>query len=124
MESQYQKWVTLSFGLSAGLLGYLFWAALGSLIAFYDLESRVRDVGLIGRASALGVGVLAFVIIYRNRALTQLMHEVVAELARVSWPLPRETLRTTWVVIFMVVISGLILGILDFIWVQLLKWVL
>jgi preprotein translocase subunit SecE len=52
------------------------------------------------------------------------MNEVMVELSRVTWPTQKETTTSTIVVIVMVVISGLILGFLDYLWTALLKLVL
>ncbi|OFZ55570.1 MAG: preprotein translocase subunit SecE [Bdellovibrionales bacterium RIFOXYC1_FULL_54_43] len=51
------------------------------------------------------------------------MNEVMMELSRVSWPTQKETSSATMVVVIMVMISGMVLGFLDYLWTVLLKWV-
>ncbi|OFZ19284.1 MAG: preprotein translocase subunit SecE [Bdellovibrionales bacterium GWB1_55_8] len=52
------------------------------------------------------------------------MNEVMVELSRVSWPTQKETTSATMIVLVMVIISGVLLGFLDYLWTVLLKWVL
>jgi preprotein translocase subunit SecE len=52
------------------------------------------------------------------------MNEVAMELSRVSWPTQKETTAATFMVIIMVVISGMVLGFFDYLWTVLLKWIL
>ncbi len=124
MESQHQKWVTLSYLTVAGLFGYLVFSMGGKLASFYDLEAKIRNIDLILRAASAVLGALLFVILYRHDEVNQFMNEVMAELGRVAWPTQKETASSTFVVIVMVLISGTVLGLLDFVWIQLLKRVL
>jgi len=124
MESQHQKWVNLSFLFAAILLGYIVFSFSGKIVAIYDLETRVRNVELVLRGISLLAGALLFFGLYRSERTNQFMNEVVVELTRVIWPTPRDTVSATFVVIVMVLISGIILGLLDYVWIQLMKWVL
>ncbi|OFZ85855.1 MAG: preprotein translocase subunit SecE [Bdellovibrionales bacterium RIFOXYD1_FULL_55_31] len=51
------------------------------------------------------------------------MNEVMMELSRVSWPTQKETSSATMVVVIMVMISGMVLGFLDYLWTELLRLV-
>ena len=124
MESEHQKWVNLSFLAAAILFGYIVFSTAGKIVGAYDLEARVRNIDLILRSiSALAGGVL-FLALYKNEQANQFMNEVLVELSRVTWPTQRDTRSATVVVIIMVMISGMVLGLLDYCWVQLLKWIL
>jgi preprotein translocase subunit SecE len=124
MESQYQKWVNLSYLMLAVLFGYIVFSAAGKIVGAYDLETRVRNIELILRGASFIAGAILFLILYRHDQVNQFMNEVMAELARVTWPTQKDTTSATFIVIVMVVISGIVLGLLDYCWVQLLKWVL
>ncbi|MBI2712066.1 MAG: preprotein translocase subunit SecE [Bdellovibrio sp.] len=124
MESQHQKWVNLSYLLAAVLLGYIVFSVAGKVVAAYDLETRVRNVELILRGASVGVGALLFIGLYRNQQANQFMNEVVVELSRVVWPPQKDTTSSTFIVIIMVLVSGLFLALLDYTWVQLMKWIL
>jgi preprotein translocase subunit SecE len=124
MESQYQKWVNLSYLLFAGLVGYVIFSGAGHFAGAYDLEARVKNVDLIIRGGALLIGAIVFFVLYRNEQANQFMNEVVTELARVTWPTQKETSNATIIVLVAVVVSGMVLGLLDYIWTSLLKLVL
>jgi preprotein translocase subunit SecE len=124
MESQYKKWVNLSYLAVSVLLGYLVFALAINVVATYDLEARVRNVELIVRGVSVLAGAILFIILYRNEEANQFMNEVMSELSRVTWPMPKDTTASTFIVIVMVLISGMILGLLDFLWVRLLKEIL
>lgn len=124
MESQHQKWVNLSYLAVAVLVGYIFFALSFKLIGTYDIEARVRNIELIVRVLSIVIGAILFLVLYRNDRANQFMNEVVVELGRVTWPASRETASATGIVIVMVLISGLLLGFLDYVWTALLKWVL
>jgi preprotein translocase subunit SecE len=124
MENQHQKWVNLSYLAFALLVGYISFSVLGKIVGAYDLETRIRNVDLILRGSAIAVGAVLFIVLYKNDKANQFMNEVVVELSRVTWPTQKDTSSATLIVIIMVVISGVVLGFLDYCWVQLLKWVL
>jgi preprotein translocase subunit SecE len=124
MESQHQKWVNLSYLTVAVLLAYIVFSLAGKVVGAYDLEARIHSIDLVLRGVSVAAGAILFVVLYRNDQVNQFMNEVVVELSRVTWPTQKDTTSATFVVIVMVIISGMILGLLDYCWVQLLKWVL
>ena len=124
MESQHQKWVNVSYLLAAVLLGYIVFSVAGKVVAAYDLETRIKNVEMILRGASVASGALLFLGLYRNDQANQFMNEVVVELSRVVWPSQKDTTSNTFIVIIMVVVSGLFLALLDYTWVQLMKWIL
>ncbi len=124
MESQHQKWVTVSYLAAAALFGYIVFSMSGKVVSFYDLEVKIRNIGLILRVASVLLGVLVFIVLSRNDDVNQFMNEVMTELSRVAWPTQKETASSTFVVIVMVLISGTVLGLLDFVWIQMLKRIL
>lgn len=124
MEGQNQKWVNLSYLALAALLGFLVSAFMAKVVGIYDLEARVRNIDLIVRGLSVLAGAILFFALWRNEKVNQFMNEVVVELSRVTWPTQKETTSATMIVIVMVVVSGMILGLLDYLWTTLLKWVL
>ena len=124
MENQQQKWVTLSFVAASALLAFLVFSFGQKIAGAYDWEARFRNVemGLQGLSIVLGLGLFAF--LYRSDAVNQFMAEVVVELSRVSWPTQKETRAATLLVVVMVLISGVFLGLLDYLWTILLKWII
>jgi len=124
MENQYQKWVNLSYLAVAALVAYIVFAMGNQVAGMYDLETRFKDIGLMVRGASLLAGAVLFFILWKHEQANQFMNEVMVELSRVTWPTQKETTSGTIVVIVMVLISGVILGFLDFVWTRLLQWVL
>ncbi|MFN7684153.1 MAG: preprotein translocase subunit SecE [Oligoflexia bacterium] len=124
MENQQQKWVTLSYLAVAILLSFVVLSLGQKLVGAYDLEARVRNIELILRGGSILLGAVLFFGLYRSQQATQFVSEVVVELSRVTWPTQKETSAATVLVIVMVLISGLFLGFLDYLWTVLLKWVI
>jgi preprotein translocase SecE subunit len=124
MESQFQKWVNLSYLATAALLGYLVFTLSAKIVGTYDLETRLHNVGLIIQIASVAIAAIAFWILYSNDNANQFMNEVMLELSRVTWPTQKETTSATIVVIIMVLISGAILGLLDYFWTYLMKLVI
>jgi len=123
MEKQHQKWVNLSYLLIAIFAYYVFFVSTQRIAAAYDLEVTIRNIDLIVRILSFVVGGICFGVLYRNAKINTFMNEVVQELSRVTWPGQKETTNATVVVIIMVMISGMILGFLDYLWTKLLQLV-
>jgi preprotein translocase SecE subunit len=124
MESQFQKWVNLSYLAVAALLGYLVLTLVTKVVGTYDLETRVRNIELIVQIGSVVCAGILFFILYRNDTANQFMNEVMLELSRVTWPTTKETTSATIVVIIMVLISGMALGLMDYCWTSLMKMIL
>jgi len=123
MENRFQKWVTVSYVAMAVLVGFLASALSWKLAAVYDLETRIRNIDLVVRGVSLLAGLIVFFVLARHKQATQFMNEVMIELSRVSWPTQKETSSATFIVIVMVIISGIFLGLLDTLWTKLLQMV-
>ena len=49
--------------------------------------------------------------------------ETIGELRKVNWPTPKQAWRLTKIVIVVIIIMGILLGGLDFIFTKLIGWV-
>jgi preprotein translocase subunit SecE len=124
METQHQKWVNLSYLVFAALIAYVISAAATQVSAVLDLETRIRSIDMVIRIGTLVLGGLIFLFLYKNEKTNTFMNEVVSELERVTWPTQKETVSATIVVIIMVLISGMVLGFMDFAWTKLLQMII
>jgi preprotein translocase subunit SecE len=124
MENQYQKWVNLSYLVLAVLVGYIVFSLSITISATLDLETKVRNIDLVIRGLSVLIGGVLFLFLNRHQATNQFMNEVVVELSRVTWPTQKETSSATFVVMIMVLISGVFLWIIDSVWVAVLKYIL
>jgi len=122
MESQLQRWVNLAYLAFAALVAYLLLSGTSWMLAFYNLETRNTQLWL--RVGAVVVAAAVFAGLYFHERTNQFMNEVMVELSRVTWPTARDTSSATFVVIVMVLISGFVLGVFDWICVGMMNWVL
>ena len=109
---------------AAALLGYVVFAMSFKFAGMYDLETRIRHVDLVVRGVSVVASAVLSVALWRNDKANQFMNEVMVELSRVTWPTQKDTSSATIVVVIMVLISGMVLGLLDYFWTALMKWVL
>ena len=124
MENSNNKTVLIVFGAFSVLIGYLIFAGLFKLAGVYDFEAKVKNIDLVIRLASMAIGALLFFVLYKNDTANQFMHETVTELTRVTWPTSKETLSATWVVLIMVLVTGLILGMFDKFWTLVIQWIL
>jgi len=124
MENTNQKWVNVAFLAFSVLIGYILFVALFKLAGVYDFEAKVKNIDLVIRLVSMGLGAVLFLGLYKNESANQFMHEVVTELSRVTWPTNKETVSATFVVLIMVLITGLILGLVDKFWTLVIQWIL
>lgn len=124
METQNQKWVNLSYLVVAALLGYLVFAGGMYLSGLLDWETKIRNIELVIRVTSIAAGGLLFLVLYRNEGSNTFMNEVVLELSKVTWPTQRETASATFIVIVMVLLSGVVLWFFDSLWTTLLQYIL
>ena len=124
MENSNQKWVSVTFLAFSILIGYIVFAGLFKLAGVYDFEAKVKNIDLVIRLVSMGIGALLFLILFKNESANQFMHETVTELSRVTWPTHKETISSTWVVVIMVLVTGMILGLLDKFWTLVIQWIL
>jgi preprotein translocase subunit SecE len=92
----------------AGLVGFYYFAG--------EWSAALRVVALL--ASFVAAGLVAAVT-HTGRNLRVFIAESQFELRKVVWPTRDETLRTTGVIVVVVIIISLILGLIDL----MLKWI-
>ena len=124
METQNQKWVSVSFLSVAILVAYMLFAAVLKLSGIFDFEAKVHNFELIARLGSIAIGLAIFIGLYKWNSANQFMNEVVDELVQVTWPSRKETLSSTWVVIIFVIVMSGVLSIIDWVWTTLVQWVL
>ncbi len=60
----------------------------------------------------------------RGNPVTRYLRETVAELKKVTWPARPDALRLTGLVLVIVIISSLVLGALDYIFAQVVRFLI
>ncbi len=124
MDNQKRKWVQLSYLFVSGLTGYVFFNILTTIAATYDLEARFHQIDWFIRGVSFFIAVVVYVVLNRHKKVNDFMNEVILELSRVTWPTQKDTSSATVVVVIMVIISGMFLGFLDYVWTQVIRWII
>ena len=86
---------------------------LGGIVGYYwfiDMAAWQRWLGVL---AAIGVGVAVFMTSAQGQATWRFIQSARIELRKVVWPTRQETLQTTLVIIFFVVILGVFFWLLD-----------
>ncbi len=60
----------------------------------------------------------------RGNPVTRYLRETNAELKKVSWPTRQDAMQLTGLVLVVVVISSAVLGLLDYVFAQLVRFVI
>jgi preprotein translocase SecE subunit len=105
------RWVQMTF-MAVGLL--LLWVLDKVITIGWDrfAEPKPTVVTLV----AAVVATIVTLILYRNEKISRVSHEIVGELAKVSWPSRKETQVSTVVVIITSIIAAAIVGAFDAAW--------
>lgn len=124
LEQQSKKWLYLVY-LILGCTGvYLVHRVLGGVA--YLAKFAVGDVIGVPMTVlvALALCAVGVVFAYKRTAADAFSQEVLVELSKVAWPSRKETSASIVIVVFVVIFFGVYLGLLDFAWTSLLKYVL
>jgi len=105
------RWVQLAYMVLALLTLWVFDKVIISIWARFA-EPNTTLATLIAGVLALLLATVA----YRHEKANRVSREVVAELARVTWPSREETRTSTVVVIVTSIIAAIILGAFDAVW--------
>jgi preprotein translocase subunit SecE len=99
--------------------------AVAGVFAFYWFTNQ-WPVAVRGLAVAAGLvlGALVFLTTAKGREVREFLGESRFELRKVVWPSRQEAMRTTWVVIVVVIAVSLILAGFDFVIQIIVKWLL
>lgn len=98
---------------------------VAGVFAFYWFENQWA-VAVRGLAVAAGLvlGALVFLATAKGREVREFLGESRFELRKVVWPSRQQAMRTTWVVIAVVIAVSLILAGFDFVIQIIVKWLL
>jgi preprotein translocase subunit SecE len=97
----------------AVVLGYTTKVAMDRVMTYMDIYVRSMGLQVVISILPILVGVAAAYITYRIEKVRNYLLEVIAEVKKVVWPNKKETWGATVVVIIAVIISGIVLGLFD-----------
>lgn len=124
MDNNQQKWVNLSFVAASLLLAYVLFVLATKFSVILDFEGRIGSLDKIIMGGAFAVGLGFFIALSKSGKATNFMQEVVAEISKVTWPTTDETFKATIAVLIAVTIAGVVLWLVDSLWVYLIGLVL
>lgn len=106
-----ERWIQLCFVVAALTLIWLFDHLISGIwYIFADPDEALVSAG------AVVAGIAGAIMLYRQRATYSLVHDVVDELAKVTWPTRKETSQSTVVVVVTSIVAALMLFLFDSVW--------
>ncbi|HFD79493.1 MAG TPA: preprotein translocase subunit SecE [Gammaproteobacteria bacterium] len=85
----------------------------GGIVAFYWFEDQSLLVRVLGLLAITGVAVAVASQTATGRSIWRFVAETRTEVRKVVWPTRAETTQTTLAVLFVVVLMGVVLWLLD-----------
>jgi preprotein translocase subunit SecE len=106
-----ERWIQLCFVVAALILIWLSDHLItGIWYIFADPNEALVTTG------AVVVGILGAIVLYQHRPTYTLVHDVVEELSKVTWPTRKETSQSTVVVVLTSIVAALMLFMFDSVW--------
>jgi len=118
------KILTVSFLLAGAIVGIVVNALFTAFAASFAPIARAYSVEILRHGLPVGLALLTFALLQFNQTALVYADEVVSEIKKVVWPSKKDTSAMTIVVSVMLLISGIILGMFDFISQEVVKIVL
>lgn len=100
-------------------LGFALLIIVVSIAGYYYFAEHSKLMRVLGILAAVGVAIGIAYTTEMGRNVWSFLHDAQIEVRKVVWPTRQETIQTTMVVIFMVVLVGLFLWLLD----MFLSWI-
>jgi len=108
---------------AAKFAGVALCIALG-IGAFYYLDNSGRVVRLLALLGPLIAAVALFLVTAQGRSLVSFGRETQIEIRKVVWPTRQETIKTTGIIIAIVIVTALFLWMLDLLLGGFTRWLL
>lgn len=115
MDQTNKKVITVSFIGAGALTAYVLSVILQLLQASVSFFARLAENDLFTHGLPVGAGILVFLYLQFNPKTVKWAEEVVVEIRKMVWGTMKDTVAITIAVCIMVIISGVVLGLLDFV---------
>ncbi|MBN1114701.1 MAG: preprotein translocase subunit SecE [Oligoflexia bacterium] len=119
-----KKILSLVFLVCAALVWFLSTRLLFYVSGYFQLMEGYSWSLLVNRIVPVILGIITYVVLYRITKIKEYAVEVINEVKKVVWPGKKETWGATVVVIIAVIVSGIVLGIFDWVSSSLLRLIL
>jgi preprotein translocase subunit SecE len=118
-----KKWINSFIAVVSILTGFITIRFVEQLGEWFDLEAKVGNFLAFTQGLGVLLGVMAFLLIIKNKKAAGHLNEVYAELVKVVWPEKDAVLKVTvGIIIGVSIVSGLFV-LIDYISQQLLSMV-
>lgn len=107
--------------VAAGLGAYIASTLLDLAGGMFGPIARLRDLTIVRHGFPFSIFLVTFLYLFFEKRIYAWTDECVTEIKRVVWPSRKDVAQMTTVVCVMVLLSGLTLGIWDFLSSQLMK---
>ncbi|MCB0343321.1 MAG: preprotein translocase subunit SecE [Bdellovibrionales bacterium] len=121
MDNSTKKIMTVAFVVTAFVAALVVDVLLDSLAATIGAVARFRSMDIVAHGLPVAVGLITFACLQFNSKVVLWADEVVVEIRKVVWPSRRDTSAMTIVTCVMLLISGTLLGVFDFVSRNLIK---
>lgn len=124
MDQLNKKVITVSFLAAGALLAFVLNTLIQLLEANVALFARLASNDLFTHILPVGLGIAFFLFLQFNSKTLAWGDEVVSEIRKMVWRTRKDTVAVTIAVCIMVVISGIVLGLLDFLSSKVINYII
>ena len=109
-----KKWINSLIAVIALLSGFVTIRFIEQMGEWFDLEAKVGNFLALTQGAGILVGVLTFVLIFKNTKASTMLKEVYGELVKVVWPDKDSVLKITVGLVIGLSIVSAIFVLVDF----------
>ncbi len=124
MEKTIQKIMMVSFVAGAFFVGYTVQVFNTILASSWGTYARLTDSDLATHGAPVIFGAAFFAYVSFSPKVKTWAQEVIVEVSKVVWPSQKDTTAMTIFVCFFMIVSGVILGIFDYISSQVIQFII
>ncbi len=114
MHEDNKKIITVSFVVLGVLAGFVVDVLIEALSASWGFLARFYAQDIVAHGIPVGIGVITFLVLHLNKKILGWAEEVVVEIKKVVWPSRQQTAASTIAVCFVLILSGILLGVFDY----------
>ncbi len=124
MDQSNKKIVSVSFLAFGALIAYVLSSVIKILEASVSFFARLSANDLFTHGLPIAIGFAVFLFLQINPKTRQWGDDVVSEIRKMVWRSGKDTVAVTIAVCIMVLISGVVLGLLDYLSSKLINYLI
>ncbi len=115
MDKNNSKIMTICFVAAGALLALVVHLLIVAFSGAFSIVARLADSDFVRHILPVLMGLIFFLSLQFNRKVLMWADEVVTEIRKVVWPSQKDTTAMAIVVVIMVIISGAVISLFDFV---------